>query len=63
MYARDVGAMAEKLRFERNVLQCHLDRLQETGLVETTGGNYLHGHVYWALIPEGRRYVVESKLI
>jgi len=63
MYARDVGAMAEKLRFERNILQHHLDRLQVTGLAETTGGNYLHGHVYWALAPEGRRYVVESKLI
>ena len=63
MYARDVGAMAEKLRFERVVLQHHLDGLQETGLAETTGVNCLHGHVYWAPTPEGRRYVVESKLI
>jgi hypothetical protein len=31
--------------------------------VSQSGGNYLHGRVYWALTPEGRRRVVEVKLI
>jgi DNA-binding MarR family transcriptional regulator len=61
--ARDVGAMATALGMERGLLKYHLDRLHEAGLTETTGGNYLHGHVYWALTPAGRRRVVEGKLI
>jgi hypothetical protein len=60
---RDVGIMAQALQFEKSVLQYHLDRLDEIGLAEVTGANYLHGHVYWALTPEGRRYVVERNLI
>jgi len=60
---RDVGAMARRLEMERALLQYHLDRLLDGRLAEETGGNYLHGHVYWALTPEGRRYVVERKLI
>jgi DNA-binding MarR family transcriptional regulator len=61
--ARDVGAMAMALRMERGVLEYHLDRLHEAGFAEESGGNYLHGHVYWALLPEGRRYAVEHKLV
>jgi DNA-binding transcriptional ArsR family regulator len=61
--ARDVGNMAMTLGMERGVLQYHLDRLYDAGLAETAGANYLHGHVYWALTPEGRRYAVECKLI
>ena len=60
---RDVGVMASTLGMERGVMQYHLDLLREAGLAESTGGNYLHGHTYWALKPEGRRRVVEGKLI
>jgi DNA-binding MarR family transcriptional regulator len=63
MEERDVGAMAVALGMERGVLQYHLDRFKQDGLADVTGGNYLHGHVYWALTPEGRRRVVEDKLI
>jgi DNA-binding transcriptional ArsR family regulator len=59
----DVGAMAEALEMEKGVLQHHLDRLREAGLAEVTGGNFLHGHVYWALTSEGRRRLVEGQLI
>jgi DNA-binding MarR family transcriptional regulator len=61
--ARDVGALAAALGMERGVLQYHLDRLKESGLADVTGGNYIQRHVYWALRPEGRKYVVERKLI
>jgi hypothetical protein len=44
---RDVGVMAKTLQLEGNVLQYHLDRLQEANLAEMTSFNYLHGHVYW----------------
>lgn len=60
---RDVGAIATALEMERGVLQYHLDRLSDAGLAEVTGGNYVHGHVYWGLTAEGRRYVVEMRLI
>jgi DNA-binding MarR family transcriptional regulator len=60
---RDVGAMARAFGFESGILKYHLDRLADAGFADETGLNYLHGHVYWALTPEGRRYVVESKLI
>jgi DNA-binding transcriptional ArsR family regulator len=60
---RDVGNMARALNMDRGVLQYHLDRLDEAGLAKLTGGNYVDGHVYWGLKPEGRQYVVERKLI
>jgi DNA-binding transcriptional ArsR family regulator len=60
---RDIGAMARALKMELGILQYHLDRLREAGLAEITGGNYLDGHVYWGLTTEGRRFVVESKLV
>jgi DNA-binding transcriptional ArsR family regulator len=59
----DVGNMARALNMDRGVLEYHLDRLNEAGLAETTGGNYLHGHIYWGLTPKGRQYVVERNLI
>jgi DNA-binding MarR family transcriptional regulator len=61
--ARDVGTMANALGMEKSALEYHLDRLHEAGFAETSGGNYLHGHVYWALLPAGRRYAVEQKLV
>jgi len=59
---RDVGAMAAALGMERGVVQYHLDRLRDAGFAEVSGGNYLHGHTYWALTSAGRRHVVEGKL-
>jgi hypothetical protein len=63
MEERDVGVMADALGMERGLLKYHLDCLKEDSFADCTGGNYVHGHVYWALSPEGRRYVVERKLI
>jgi DNA-binding transcriptional ArsR family regulator len=60
---RDVGVMASALGMERGVMQYHLDLLREAGFAESTGGNYVLHHTYWALKPEGRRRVVEGKLI
>ncbi len=60
---RDVGAMARNLKMERSVLKYHLDRPEAARLAETLGGNYRHGHIYWGLTSEGRRYVVERKLV
>jgi hypothetical protein len=55
--------MPRIIDLERNVLQFHLDRPQEANLAESTGFNYVMGHVYWDLTAEGRRYVVEHKLV
>jgi len=60
---RDVGVMARALGMDWNVLQYHLDRLRDAGFARNTGLNYLDDHVYWALTPAGRQYVVERKLI
>lgn len=60
---RDVGAIATTLQMEKGILQYHLDRLEEAKFADVTSANYLHGHVYWALTPEGRRYVVDHNLI
>lgn len=60
---RDVGAMAARLGLEVGVLQYHLDRLAELGFADISGSHPDLGHVYWYLLPEGRRYVVERKLI
>src|SRR3989442_1763854 len=58
---RDVGAMARALGMDRGVLQYHLDRLEEAGLADVTGSSG-DGHIYWALTPNGRQYVVERNL-
>lgn len=60
---RDVGFMAAKLGIERGVLQYHLDRLADFDLAESARGNYRYGHIYWGSTPQGRRYVVERKLV
>jgi DNA-binding MarR family transcriptional regulator len=61
--SRDVGMMARALQMEKGVMKYHLDRLDEAGFATCTGGSYVSGHVYWALTPDGRRHVVEHKLI
>ena len=60
---RDVGAMSRALGMERGVLKYHLDRLDDVKLAECPGGNYVEGHFYWALTSDGRRHVIEHKLI
>jgi DNA-binding MarR family transcriptional regulator len=57
---RDVGQMAYSLKMERGVAEYHLDELKARGLARCSGGNYLHGHVYWDTTAEGRRLVVEA---
>jgi hypothetical protein len=61
--ARDVGAMFRELAMERSVLMYHLDMLKNSSLADMTGGNYVDGHVYWALTADGRRRAIEGKLI
>lgn len=53
---RDGAIMARELEMERGVLQYHLDRLRDLGLSDATD-------IYWGVTAEGRRYVVERKLI
>jgi DNA-binding transcriptional ArsR family regulator len=60
---RDVGVMSRALGMEVGVVKYHLDQLKSAGLADVTGGNYVHGHIYWALTPAGRKYVVERNLI
>jgi ActR/RegA family two-component response regulator len=60
---RDVGVMARAMNMERSVLAYHLERLADNSLAENTGFNTLSGAVHWALTSQGRRYVVERKLI
>jgi hypothetical protein len=62
-FLRDVSAMAGNLRMKEGKLKYHLDRLDAQGLATCSGGNYLHGHVYWALTSRGRAYVVERDLV
>ena len=60
---QDVDAIAMGLGMERGLLRYHLDCLFKYGFADITGLNYLQGHTYWALTPEGRRRVVEGKLV
>jgi DNA-binding HxlR family transcriptional regulator len=60
---RDVGTMARFLKMEQGALKYHLEQLEAAGLAKMIGLNYLQGHIYWGLTPEGRRHVVERKLI
>jgi hypothetical protein len=60
---RDVGVMSRQLGMEQGVVKYHLDRLKEAGFAYMTGGNYVRGHAYWALLSNGRQYVVEHKLV
>lgn len=62
-FLRDVSAMAGNLRMKEGKLKYHLDRLDAQGLATCSGGNFLHGHVYWTLTSHGRAYVVERDLV
>ncbi len=59
---REVGVMALALRLQRNVLQYHLDCLKQADLADIASGN-VDGSVYWNLTPQGRRYVMDQKLV
>ena len=63
MEARDVGHMARTLGIEQGILQYHLDQLADAGFADVSGSNYVHGNVYWMITSEGRRNVMERKLI
>jgi hypothetical protein len=63
MEDRDVGAMAMRLGLSKGVMQYHLDRLEELGFADISGSHPDLGHVYWYLLPGGRCYVVEQKLV
>jgi DNA-binding MarR family transcriptional regulator len=58
----DVGVMSRRLKMKRQALQFHLDRLGERGLAESARESHRLGHIYWALTPQGRQFVVERKL-
>lgn len=60
---RDVETIAEKLAMERNVIRYHLDQLKEAGLADIESGKYVYGPIFWGVTAEGRRHVVEGKLI
>lgn len=61
--ARDVGITAQMLQMEKGLVKYHLDELKRMGMADCVGGNYVDGHVYWALTPAGRKYAVEKKFI
>jgi predicted ArsR family transcriptional regulator len=60
---RDVETLSRKLEMERNVIRYHLDQLKEAGLADIESGKYLYGPIYWGVTAEGRKHVVEGKLI
>jgi DNA-binding MarR family transcriptional regulator len=57
----DVGMIAKKLRMDMSAVQSHLEQLAEARLAGVVGGNFVRGHVYWGLTPEGKRYLAERK--
>jgi hypothetical protein len=59
--ARDVGYMVRTLGIEHGVLRYHLDQLADAGFAAVSSAR--DGHVYWMIKPDGRRYVMERKLI
>ena len=54
--------IAAALGMDPGVAQYHLDRLHEANMA-SGHGNYVDHRVYWSIRSEGRRYVVENKLI
>ena len=57
-----VHAMANALNMEFGVVQFQLDYLENSGLVQITGSNYISGQTYWDTTPAGRAYIVENGL-
>jgi len=55
---REVSLMASRLGMTQGVLQYHLDRLRAARLAHESAVD-IDG-VYWALTPDGRKYVMES---
>ena len=60
---RDVETMARILEMGRNVIRYHLEQLKEAGLADIESGKYIYGPIYWGVTAEGRKHVVEGKLI
>ena len=61
--SRGNKTMAHFLKMEAGMLEYHLDRLREAGYADSGIGNYMTDEWFWSLTPEGRRYVVEHKLV
>ena len=61
--SRDVGIASVHLRLKRAIVEFHLDELESRGYATCTGGNYVQGHVYWGVTPEGRKYAVLKGLV
>ena len=55
--------MTTKLAMEQSLLQYHLEQLQKHQMVENESERHLYSRTYWGLTPEGRKRVVEGKLI
>lgn len=58
-----VRPMCQNFEMNEGMLQYHLDELNASGLAQCTGGNYMDGSVYWAVTEQGRRFVVQNKLV
>lgn len=55
---REVSLIASRLGMTQGVLQYHLDRLRTARLAHESAVDI--GGVYWALTPDGRKYLMES---
>ena len=56
---RNIKSMAREVAMPSSLLQYHLDRLREAGLIMERGES-AYGPVYWTLTSGGRRYVGAS---
>jgi hypothetical protein len=57
---RAAGVMAAALRLRENILQYHLDCLEQAGPAKAT--SMYEDDVYWDLTPSGRKYVMARRL-
>ena len=55
--------MGADLQMQANVLQYHLDQLDEADLATCGGGNCVSGEAFWVLTNNGRRHVLHNKLL
>jgi DNA-binding transcriptional ArsR family regulator len=55
---RGVEWMADRLEMTQGVLRYHLDELKKAGFAHCTGFDV--SDEYWAVQPDGRKYVMES---
>jgi DNA-binding transcriptional ArsR family regulator len=58
---RSEAAIAATLAMKQSFVRYHLDRLREANFATLSSSDSEHN--YWAIKPEGRRYVVERRLV